>query len=254
MSTMDNMKAMVFAAGYGQRLRPLTDRLPKAMVPVAGRPMIEYPLLLLRHHGITEVIVNLHHLGEKVEKYLGNGKKLGLEISYSWEKELLETGGGLLKAKTMLAESTFMVINCDVMIDLDIKKLIEHHRDKRAAATLVVRPDALADRYGPIETSSDDRIQKFLRYEAPQLESAGPLKKYMFTGIQVLEPKIFGYLEAEASERFGTTTATYPRMLARGEPLYGFPFHGYWQDLGTRERIREAEQKLATGEVRLHYL
>ena len=248
------MKAMVFAAGHGQRLRPLTHQLPKAMVPVAGRPMIEYPLFLLRHYGITEVIVNLHHLGEKVENYLGDGKKLGLEITYSWEKELLDTGGGLLKAKTILAGGTFVVINCDVMIDLDLKKLIEQHREKKAAATLALRPDALADRYGPIETSSDHRIQRFLRYEAPGLSSAGPLTKYMFTGIQVLEPRIFAYLEAEGAERFGTTTATYPRMLERGEPLYGFPFHGYWQDLGTPERIREAEKRMANGEVRLDYL
>lgn len=248
------MKAMVFAAGHGQRLRPLTHLLPKAMVPVAGRPMIEYPLFLLRHYGITDVIVNLHHLGEQVEDYLGDGKKLGLDITYSWEKELLDTGGGLRRAKVNLAESTFVVINCDVLIDLDLKKLIERHRANRAVATLVLRPDALADRYGPIQTSPDGRIRRFLRYEAPGLNSTAPLSKFMFTGIQVVEPTIFAYLEAEGSQRFGTTTATYPRMLAAGEPLYGFPFYGYWQDLGTPERIKEAERRLSSGEVKLHYL
>jgi NDP-sugar pyrophosphorylase family protein len=248
------MKAMVFAAGYGQRLRPLTDRVPKAMVPVAGRPMIEYPLLLLRHYGITEIIVNLHHLGEQVERHLGSGKKLGLQVSYSWESKLLDTGGGLLKARTILNGGAFVVVNCDVMIDLDLKKVIERHREKRAVATLVVRPDAEADRYGAIETSPDDRIQRFLNHESPRLEPFGPLKKYMFTGVQVLEPAIFAYLESEDRERFGTTTATYPRMLARGEPLYGFPFHGYWQDLGTPARIREAEERLSKGEASLHYL
>jgi MurNAc alpha-1-phosphate uridylyltransferase len=84
---------MVLAAGQGTRLRPLTDSIPKALVPVAGRPMIEYALLLLRHYGIREVIINLHHFGEQIERHLGDGKKLGLEISYSEEPELLDTGG-----------------------------------------------------------------------------------------------------------------------------------------------------------------
>ena len=89
---------MVFAAGYGERLRSFTDKLPKALVPVAGRPMIDYPLLLLKHYGIKEIIINLHHLGGKIEKHLGTGAKLGLKICYSREAALLDTGGGLLRA------------------------------------------------------------------------------------------------------------------------------------------------------------
>ncbi|HWX76528.1 MAG TPA: sugar phosphate nucleotidyltransferase, partial [Candidatus Acidoferrales bacterium] len=92
------MKAMVFAAGQGLRLGAFTTTTPKALVPVAGRPMIEYPLRLLRHYGISEIIVNLHHLGEQIQTYLGDGSKLGLRIIYSKETELLDTGGGLLKA------------------------------------------------------------------------------------------------------------------------------------------------------------
>jgi len=93
------VKAMVFAAGYGERLRPMTERLPKALVPVGGRPMIEYSLLLLRHYGITEIIINVHYLGAKIREHLLDGKKLGLKITYSEEKELLDTGGGLLQAR-----------------------------------------------------------------------------------------------------------------------------------------------------------
>lgn len=248
------MKAMVFAAGYGERLRPLTETLPKALIPVAGRAMIEYPLLLLKYYGIREIIINLHHLGEKIETYLGDGNRLGLEIIYSWEKNLLDTGGGLLKAKPSLTGGTFVVINNDVIIDLDLRRLIEQHRGHKATATLVLRPDALADQYGAIETSEDHRLQRFLGFEAPAIAQAGPLKKFMFTGVQVLEPKIFAYLESEGSERFSTTKAIYPRMLTEGEPLYGFPSSGYWQDLGTLERLKEAEKELLAGEIKLHYL
>lgn len=245
------MKAMVLAAGYGMRLRPITNNLPKALVPVAGRPMIEYSLLLLRYHGIQEVVINLHHLGEKIEEYLQDGKRLGLQITYSRERELLDTGGGLLQARSFLEGGTFIVINSDILIDLSLSDPIAFHREKKGAATLVLRPDPLADQYGAIETASDGKIHRFLGFQ-PSGPAPKPLTKQMFTGVQVLEPGIFEYMEDKGP--FSTTRQTYPRMLRELEPLYGFPFQGFWQDLGTRERIKEAEEKLATGEVKLHYL
>ncbi|SRR5712692_9897032 len=248
------MKAMVFAAGYGTRLGPLTDELPKALVPVAGRPMIEYPLLLLRHYGITEIVINVHHLGKKIEACFQDGKKLGLRIAYSEEKELLDTGGGLLQAKSFLQDGAFVVINTDVIIDLPLQAALDQHRKSRAAATLVLRPDAQADRYGAIEISVDRRIRKFLNHQAPSSGASGPLRKLMFTGVQVLEPKVFDYMTDEASLSFSTTKTIYPKMLIQGESLYGFHFEGFWQDLGTPERIKEAEAKLASGAVKLHYL
>jgi NDP-sugar pyrophosphorylase family protein len=247
------VKAMIFAAGEGTRLRPLTDRLPKALVPVAGRPMIEYPLLLLRRYGITEIVINLHHHGDMIEEHLQDGRKLGLRITYSKERELLDTGGGLLQAKPLLQDDTFVVINADVMIDVSLQQVIDRHRERGAAATLVLRPDAEADRYGAVEISPDGRVQKFLHHRAPSFSTAGALTKLMFTGVQVLEPKIFDYMTGD-SLRFGTTKSTYPKMLTHGEKLFGFCFEGFWQDLGTPERIKEAEEKLARGRAALHFL
>lgn len=251
------MKAMVFAAGYGRRLLPLTERVPKALIPIAGRPMIEYPLLLLRYYGITEVIINVHHLGEMIESRLGDGKKLGLRICYSREKELLDTGGGLRAARAFLADETFVVINSDILIDIPLNELIAHHAGKKATGTLVLRADERADDYGPIEVSPDLRIQKFLGHKANPNPPSQPLAKFMFTGLQVLEPRVFHYMDPDPAANpgaFSTTKVTYPRMLTRGEPIYGFPFDGYWQDLGTAERIREAEEKLKSGQVKLHFL
>src|SRR5919108_2651193 len=156
------MRAMVLAAGQGQRLRPITDRVPKPLVSVAGRPMIEYPLRLLRHYGIREVVINLHHLGDQVEGYLRDGKRLGLKIFYSKENELLGTGGGLFKAKSFLSDGTFLVINTDVIIDLSIEEVLAYHAEKKATATLVLRPDLLADQYGSIEVDLQGRIHRFL--------------------------------------------------------------------------------------------
>ena len=248
------MKAMVLAAGQGTRLRPTTDSLPKALVPVAGRPMIEYALLLLRHHGIGEIIINLHHFGAQIESRLGDGKSFGLRITYSREPELLDTGGGLLKAKSFLQDGTFLVINTDALIDLNLTELIGFHRRVNAAATLVLRPDARADEYGSMDIDGRGRICRFLESKAP-VEPAGATRKLMFTGVQIVEPKIFDYMSyAGATEKFSTTKHTYPRMLVSGEALFGFCFNGFWQDLGTMERIREAEQQLRSGQTRLHFL
>ncbi len=245
------MKAMVLAAGYGRRLRPMTESLPKALIPVWGRPMIEYPLLLLGHSGITEVIINLHHLGSKIEEILGNGAKLGLKIRYLKEEELFDTGGGLFRAKHLLEGDTFLVINSDVLIDLPLNDLVAYHRQNKATATLVLREDEMAEQYGLIETSSDGRIRRFLGQPSPH-PSTGPLNRLMFTGVQVLEPKIFDFMNGETP--FSLTRVTYPKMLLHGEPLYGLNFRGYWQDLGTPERLEEAEGKLVRGEVKLHYI
>ncbi|MBM4296473.1 MAG: nucleotidyltransferase family protein [Deltaproteobacteria bacterium] len=248
------MKAMVLAAGQGTRLRPITDAMPKALVPLAGRPMIEYALLLLGHYGIREIVINLHHFGAQIESHLGDGHKLGLRISYSHEAQLLDTGGGLLKAKAFLQDGTFIVINTDALIDLNLGELIAFHRSRNSTATLVLRPDPEADRYGSMDIDGAGRIHRFLDSRSALVPS-GELNKLMFTGVQVLEPKIFTYMPSQsAGEKFSTTRQTYPQMLLSGEPLYGYCFDGFWQDLGTVERIKQVEANLAQGRATLHYL
>jgi len=247
------MKAMVLAAGQGTRLRPITDGMPKALVPVAGRPMIEFALLLLRRHGVRDIVINLHHFGAQIEKYLGDGRRFDVNIGYSHETELLDTGGGLLKAKAFLQDDTFIVINTDALIDVDLAVVLNDHRKNNAAATLVLRPDADADRYGSIDIGADGRICRFLEHRSPQ-PPVGTVRKLMFTGVQILEPRIFDYMDGGGLKKFSTTRETYPRMLGAGERLYGYCFEGFWQDLGTTERIGEAELKLGCGQARLHFL
>jgi NDP-sugar pyrophosphorylase family protein len=245
---------MVLAAGQGTRLRPTTDGTPKALVPVAGRPMIEYALLLLRHYGIEDIIINLHHFGEQIESRLGDGRAWKLKITYSREPELLDTGGGLLKAKSFLQDGAFIVINTDALIDLNLGELMDFHGRNNAAVTLVLRPDSRADEYGSMDIDVSGRVCRFLDTQSPTPRAGAPVK-LMFTGVQILDPKVFDHMKEHAAMRkFSTTKHIYPRMLAAGERLFGFRFDGFWQDLGTLERIREAELRMRTGQARLHYL
>ncbi len=245
------MRAMLFAAGLGTRLRPLTDSLPKCLVPVNGRPMIDYPLLLLRHHGIREIVVNVHHFADRVEAYLGDGSRMGVEIAYSREENLLDTGGGLLGARRFLDHGTFVVINSDVLIDLRLDEVLRFHRERRAAATLVLRKDPAAETYGAIWTDGQGVIRRFLDHQAPRPPS-GALEQYMFTGVHVVEPAIFRYMDGAGP--FSITRSTYPAMLKGGERMCGFGFDGEWQDLGTPERLRKAEDRLRDGEWKPHFL
>jgi NDP-sugar pyrophosphorylase family protein len=243
---------MIFAAGQGQRLRPITEKTPKALVPVAGRPMIEYPLRLLCHYGIRDIIVNLHHLGSEIEAYLGDGARFGLNIAYSHEAELLDTGGGLLKARPFFDQGTFLVINTDVIVDLRLSEVLEFHRKNGATATLVLRADDRADEYGSMDIDSAGRIYRFLQTQ--RREIADRTTKLMFTGVQILEPRVFDYMRHGAGQRFSTTRDVYPAMVVEEEPVFGYRFDGFWQDLGSSERIHSAERYLAANPAALHYL
>src|SRR5437870_5981980 len=152
------MKAMVLAAGLGTRLRPLTATLPKPLLPVAGRPILEWNLLLLKRHGITEVIINLHHLGEQIVRALGDGARLGLRLAYSHEPTLQGTGGGIKQAAPFLKGGPFLVLNGDTLSDCDLTALIAAHRASRALATLAVRDDPNASSWGPVTLDAHARI------------------------------------------------------------------------------------------------
>ncbi|HJY82929.1 MAG TPA: NDP-sugar synthase [Candidatus Binatia bacterium] len=243
------MRAMILAAGFGTRLRPLTNTVPKALVPVAGRPLIEYGLLFLKSQGIEEVVINLHHLGEQIRAALSDGGVYGLRIMYSPEDPICDTGGGIKKAQAFLGGETFVVLNCDTILDLDLSSLLTAHRKNCAAATLVLRPDREAARYGILETDTGGRIRRFLGQPAERSESLSP---YMFTGFQVLEPRVFDFMPA--GKPFSTTRETYPQMLRAGEPLYGFIHTGPWMVVDNAEGIAQATQAIISGRVRLSYL
>ena len=245
------MKALVLSAGYGERLRPLTETIPKPILEVGGRPLIHYPLLMLKHAGINEVAINVHHLAGEIERSLGDGSSLGLHITYSPERVLAGTGGPLAVLRDYFADEPFVLLNCDTILDLDLAAMIAFHRDRGGLATFVLRAGGDPDAYSRIECDANDRIRRmrllhgrtrgeFVDYP-PELAAnvAATLAPYMYCGVMVCEPQVFTM--TPPAPPFSLMGDLFAPIAARGVPLYGYVHRGFFRtidDLAGYEAVR----------------
>lgn len=242
------MRAMILAAGKGTRLRPLTDTVPKPLLEVAGRPMIAFPLQLVREAGIQEVVINLHHLGQQIRNRLGDGTAYGLRITYSEEDPILDTGGGIAAAKEFLGGDTFVVLNADTVMDVRLRDVIDFHRQHQAAATLVVRPDPDAARHDGILLDALYRMHTILGHDdGSDAARDGSGNRMMYAGIMVLEPRVFDYMPQGVSS---ITRDVLPCLLRDGEALYGYVHDGYWRVLDTLPDLAAGREELARRDAR----
>lgn len=223
----------MLAAGFGTRLEPLTAAVPKPLLPVGNLPLIGYALKLLARHGIHEVGVNLHHLGDQVREALGDGSRFGVEITYSDEEEILGTGGGLRKMQDFF-DGTFVVLNADTIVDVDLTGLVERHRQRDAMATMVLRKDPAQEDYGQVEIDGAARIRRMLGHGPLDLA----LDAYMFAGVHILEPHFLDYIPPGINTCINRYA--YIKALNNGDPIYGDVMTGYWADVGTPERYWRA--------------
>lgn len=254
------MRAMILAAGLGSRLRPLTDHLPKPLLPVGDYPVIYYHLALLKKYGITDIVINVHYHAEKLISALGDGSRFGVHITYANEPTILGTGGGIKNMQAVFAGippttatlasggEAFLVINGDILVDIDLERLFAFHKKKKAAATLVLRNDPDLTQYGIIETDDNDQIWNILSKIPDTKES---LRKRMFTGIHIIEPIVFDYIPPG---RFYSIIDTYIEMLKKQENLFGYFMEGYWTDIGVQKRYQEVDQQMKEGKIKLHYM
>ena len=231
--------AMIFGAGLGTRMRPLTDNLPKPMVKVYGKPIIEYSLDNLRDFGIKKVIVNTHYMAKALTDYLKTYK--GLEIVTVYEKILLETGGGLVNALPYLGKDPFFVINGDIIwIDgkeKSLKQLVDNWEDKRTKASLLLQPIKKAVGY---HGGGDFFISDY----SEVIVTDATEKPYVFTGIQILDPDL---LSGKNIEPFSIVKTYKERVKKDGalDGIYGVEHKNTWLHVGTPEAISEAEKVLS---------
>lgn len=217
------MKAMILAAGRGERLRPLTDRLPKVLAPVAGEPLLAHQLRWLAAAGIRDVVINLHHLGQQIVDAVGDGAAYGVRISYSMEPELLETGGGIVKALPLLGSAPFLVLNGDIYTDFPLAELPQRPPPDALAHLLVTpKPDFR-------ERGDFDVADGWIR---------GRGDGYVYCGIAVLDPAaLTGYPDDHFSLR-----EVFFALLER-QALSARVWNGYWSDIGTQAQLEAVDAR-----------
>jgi len=219
------MKAMILAAGKGERLRPLTLHTPKPLVRAGGVPLIEYHLRALKRAGFTEVVINHAWLGQQIEDYLGDGKQLGLNIRYSPEGEPLETGGGIFRALPLLGDEPFLVVNGDIWTECDFAGL---NGPLQGLAHLVL-----------VDNPAHHPTGDFALVDGKVLDDSS-LPRLTYSGIAVLYPQLF----AGCSEGAFKLAPLLRDAMAKGQ-VSGEHLTGRWVDVGTHERLAEVEQILA---------
>src|SRR5260370_6695341 len=222
------MRAMIVGGGYGAGFGPLPADRTKPALPGLGKPLVGYVAESLARQGVDEAIVNLHHRPDSVRAALGDGTKFGLRLQYVYEPVILGTSGALDNARELIGDDTFVVVNGKLVTDIDLYAALETHRRRSALATLVLRRNVARERFSVVETS-DGLVTGF--GGMPQLSDDSPL---MFTGIQIMEPRIFDYIPRGVFSH--STVEVFPRAIAKGEPIAAHVAEGMWFELSTLQR------------------
>jgi MurNAc alpha-1-phosphate uridylyltransferase len=220
------MKAMILAAGRGERLRPLTDTVPKALVRAGGKPLIGWHLERLAAAGLREVVINVSHLAERIVEALGDGAAHGVRIAWSREREPLETAGGIANARPLLGEQPFLLVNGDIYCEFDFRKFLNVEGDM---AHLLLIPNP------PHHPKGDFTLEQGFVGNAPA-------PRYTYSGIAVMSPALVSGVRSGDKAPLGPLL----RAAAERRGITGELYAGLWQDVGTAERLAELEARLAT--------
>lgn len=251
------MKAMILAAGKGTRVRPITDTVPKPMIPIINRPVMEFLVDLLRRHDFTDIIISTSYLSHEIESYFREGSRFGVRIAYSFEgyhcdgqivPEGLGSAGGLRRIQDFSGffDGTFAVLCGDALIDLDLTQVVAEHRRLGSIATIVLKEVPLEEvsRYGIVETRADGRIVRFQEKPTP----ADAVSRLANTGIYIFEPDVLDLVPPDRP--FDIGGQLFPLLAEKGLPFYGVTVPFTWIDIGTTPDYWQATQSILTGALR----
>lgn len=236
------MKAMIMAAGVGSRLMPLTMHVPKPMIPVANRPLMDNILRWLKGQQFQSLICNLHYHPKAIREYFSDGREWGVDLKYSPESELLGTAGGVKNCEWFL-DQPFAVVSGDALTDIELQQMMEFHKKSGALATIALKPVAEVEQFGIVVTDDGQRIQRF--QEKPRNDEA--CSNLANTGIYIFEPEIFKYIPPRQFYDFGKQL--FPYLVKIKAPFFGMPVSKYWCDIGSINSYREAQIDALTGKV-----
>ncbi|HYX13861.1 MAG TPA: NDP-sugar synthase [Nostoc sp.] len=252
------MKAMILAAGKGTRVRPITYTIPKPMIPILQKPVMEFLLELLRQHGFDQIMVNVSHLAEEIENYFRDGQRFGVQIAYSFEGKIDDEGklegeaigsaGGMRRIQDFspFFDDTFVVLCGDALIDLDLTAAVKWHRAKGSIATIVTKsvPKEEVSSYGVVVTDEEGRVKAF--QEKPSTEEA--LSTNINTGIYIFEPEVFNYIPSGVEYDIGSHL--FPKLVEIKAPFYAIPMDFEWVDIGKVPDYWRAIRGVLLGEIK----
>jgi NDP-sugar pyrophosphorylase family protein len=232
------MKGFILAAGYGNRLRPLTDSIPKPLVSVWGRPMIENVILKLEGYGINKIGINLFHLGDKIENFIRT-KKFNSEFKFFYEKRLLDTGGAIKNAKNFLIDDDFIVHNSDILTDFDLSSLVDFHLENGNDVTLAVME---RESYRKLAFNSDMSFSAWTNLNKNISNGDISGKRLLsFTGIHIASPHIFDFIPED--DVFGIFDFYIKNV--KNLKIFGYEvLPDYWFDIGSIEKLNEVREKI----------
>ncbi|MBW6451407.1 MAG: nucleotidyltransferase family protein [DPANN group archaeon] len=228
------MKAVILAGGKGKRLRPLTYAIPKPLLPINERPILEHIILYLKKYDITDITISLGYLGYQIKNYFDDGSDLGVNIKYITEDTPLGTAGCLSKIKDTLNE-TFILMGGDNITNLDLNKFIEYHNEKKGVGTVALFEFEQPVEWGVYNLDNTGKVEKFL--EKPRFKYLGG------TMIFCLEPEIFDFFPDTFEGPLNLTDHIIPKILEANKGFYGYPFNDYWLDIGRIEDYDKANKK-----------
>jgi len=224
------MKAIILVGGFGTRLKDLAKDIPKAMVMIAGKPFLEHLLISLKEQGITEIILAVHHMANKIKTHFGTGHRWGLKITYSDEETPLGTAGAIKNAEKYI-DNTFLVLNGDCYSKLNLKEFINFHKSGNNKFSIALKKVSDSSHYGTVALE-ESKITNFA-------EKQGIGEGLINSGIYILDPQIFNYIES--NKKVSIETEIFPRLVKDGL-LYGFSYEGYFMDIGRPETYTQFKQ------------
>ena len=240
------MKAVIMAGGFGTRLRPLSCSLPKPMVYMANKPMMEHIVDLLKKHGLVDLVVLLYFQAETIKDYFGDGSRFGVKIEYVQAQEDYGTAGAVKNAQSLLHER-FLIISADVLTDIDLSSACDFHLGNKAKATMILARMENPLSYGIVMTQDDGKISRFL--EKPTWGEV--FSDTVNTGIYILEPEVLQ--EIPPQQEFDFSKNLFPHLLSNNQRLFGFVTPDYWRDVGNLEEYFQAHQDILEGRVRIDF-
>ena len=241
------MKALFLAGGFGTRLRPITNDLPKPMIPIVGKPLLERNIEKLKKYGINEVVLSTCYKPQKIKEYFKDGKSLGLKISYVSEDIPLGTAGAIKNAQEFF-DDTFIVFNADIVSDIDISDMIDFHREKKALATIAVTKVDNPSAYGVIEHDKNAYITAFKEKPKPHESTSNLIN----AGVYIFEPELLN--EIPLGRAVSIERETYPTLLQKGYKIAVYNKCSYWIDLGTPEKYIKVHKDIVKGDFKIDLL